>query len=66
MQHRERCKKHCKEHLHILALLEKERNEEASEVLCDHLQHMLDVLSRIGDVLSNPRFGLHQPSIAQD
>ncbi|CAN7726770.1 GntR family transcriptional regulator [Caballeronia sp. LjRoot34] len=51
MQHRGRYKKHCKQHLHILALLEKECNEEASEALREHLQHTLDALSRIGDIL---------------
>ena len=51
MQHRERYKKHCKQHLHILALLEKERNEEASEALREHLQHTLDALARIGNIL---------------
>ena len=51
MQHRERYKKHRKQHLHILALLEKERNEEASEALREHLQHTLDALSRIGNIL---------------
>jgi DNA-binding GntR family transcriptional regulator len=30
-----------KQHLHILALLEKERNEGASEVLRQHPQHTL-------------------------
>jgi DNA-binding GntR family transcriptional regulator len=51
MQHRERYKKHCKQHLHILALLEKEHNEDASEALREHLQHTLDALARIGDIL---------------
>ena len=42
---------HCKQPLHILALLEKDRNEEASEALREHLQHTLDALSRIGNIL---------------
>jgi len=46
MQHRARYKKHCKRHLHILALLEKERNEEASEALREHLQHARRTFAR--------------------
>jgi DNA-binding GntR family transcriptional regulator len=51
MQHRERYKRHCKQHLHILPLLEKERDEEVPEALRELLQHMLDALSRIGNIL---------------
>lgn len=51
MQHRERYAVHCKQHLHILDLLEKERNEEASEALRAHLRHTLDALSNISNIL---------------
>jgi DNA-binding GntR family transcriptional regulator len=51
MQHRERYVEHCKQHLHVLDLLERERNEEASEALHQHLLHTLDALSRISGIL---------------
>ena len=53
MQHRERYAKHCKQHLHILDLLERERNEEASIALREHLQHTLDALSKISGILES-------------
>jgi len=51
MQDRKRYTEHCRQHLHILDLLEKERNEEASEALAAHLRHTLDALSTITDIL---------------
>jgi DNA-binding GntR family transcriptional regulator len=51
MQNRERYAVHCKQHMHILDLLERERNEEASIALREHLQHTLDSLSRISGIL---------------
>ncbi|WP_233835495.1 GntR family transcriptional regulator [Paraburkholderia sp. ZP32-5] len=51
MQHRERYVEHCKQHLHVLDLLERERNEEASETLRQHLLHTLEALSRISGIL---------------
>ncbi|WP_347555422.1 GntR family transcriptional regulator [Robbsia sp. KACC 23696] len=51
MQDRKRYTEHCKQHLHILDLLERERNAEASEALADHLRHTLDALSNISDIL---------------
>jgi DNA-binding GntR family transcriptional regulator len=51
MQHRERYARHCKQHLHILDLLERERNEEASIALREHLQDTLDALSKISGIL---------------
>jgi DNA-binding GntR family transcriptional regulator len=51
MQHRERYAVHCKQHLHILDLLERERNEEASIALREHLQHTLTALSQISGIL---------------
>lgn len=47
MQHRERYVEHAKQHLHVLELLEHERNEEASEALRQHLLHTLDALASI-------------------
>ncbi len=51
MQHRERYTEHCKQHLHVLELLERERNEEASFFLREHLIHTMDALSGIEDIL---------------
>ncbi|MFM0203705.1 GntR family transcriptional regulator [Paraburkholderia fungorum] len=51
MQHRERYTLHCKQHLHVLDLLERERNEEASIALREHLSHTLDALSKISGIL---------------
>ena len=51
MQDRKRYTEHCKQHLHVLDLLEKERNEEASEELRAHLRHTLDALSNISNIL---------------
>ncbi|OTP72546.1 hypothetical protein PAMC26510_21090 [Caballeronia sordidicola] len=51
MQDRQRYTEHCKQHLNVLDLLEKERNEEASEELRAHLRHTLDALSNISNIL---------------
>jgi DNA-binding GntR family transcriptional regulator len=51
MQDRKRYKEHCKQHLHVLNLLEQERNEEASQMLREHLQHTLRSLARIRKLL---------------
>jgi DNA-binding GntR family transcriptional regulator len=51
MQDRKRYKEHCKQHLHVLTLLEQERNEEASEMLREHLQHTLHALAKIKTLL---------------
>ncbi len=51
MQDRARYVEHAKQHLHVLELLERERNEEASEALRQHLLHTLDALSRISAIL---------------
>lgn len=50
-QNRARYVEHCKQHLYILALLEQERNDEASEALREHLRHTLEALSRISSIL---------------
>ncbi|MES2261352.1 MAG: GntR family transcriptional regulator [Pseudomonadota bacterium] len=51
MQDRARYPEHCRQHLHVLELLERERNEEASAFLREHLQHTLQALSRIENIL---------------
>jgi DNA-binding GntR family transcriptional regulator len=51
MQDRQRYTKHCRQHLQVLSLLEKDRNEEASVALRAHLKHTLDALSRIAGIL---------------
>ncbi|MCX4162679.1 MULTISPECIES: GntR family transcriptional regulator [Paraburkholderia] len=51
MRDRKRYVKHCRQHLQILALLEQERNDEASEALREHLRHTLDALSKIAGIL---------------
>ncbi|SKD04493.1 transcriptional regulator, GntR family [Burkholderia sp. CF099] len=51
MQDRDRYTEHCKQHLRILDLLERERNEEASHALREHLHHTLSALSNITSIL---------------
>ena len=51
MQHRERYAEHARQHLHVLELLERERNEEASMAMREHLRHTIDALSRIRAIL---------------
>jgi DNA-binding GntR family transcriptional regulator len=51
MQHRARYAEHAKQHLHVLELIERERNEEASLAMREHLLHTLDALSRIREIL---------------
>lgn len=51
MQHRERYAEHARQHLHVLELLESERNEEASAAMREHLLHTLDALSQIREIL---------------
>lgn len=52
MQHRERYVEHAKQHLHLLELLERERNEEASVMMRAHLRHTLDAISKISSILT--------------
>ncbi|SSW70714.1 hypothetical protein AVE30378_04237 [Achromobacter veterisilvae] len=52
MQDRSRYKQHCDQHLAILDLLERERNEEAAEALAIHLRSTLDNLARIRGILA--------------
>ena len=51
MQDRKRYKEHCQQHLQVLALLEKDRNEEASEALRSHLSSTLKNLKEISGLL---------------
>ncbi|MNT07990.1 transcriptional regulator NanR [compost metagenome] len=51
MQDRSRYKQHCDQHLAILDLLERERNEEAAAALASHLRSTLDNLARISGIL---------------
>ena len=51
MKQRERYPEHCRQHLHVLDLLEREQNEEASAFMREHLAHTLDALARIEDIL---------------
>ncbi|MEN4921677.1 GntR family transcriptional regulator [Achromobacter spanius] len=53
MQDRSRYKQHCDQHLAILDLLERERNEEAAEALASHLRSTLDNLARISGILAS-------------
>lgn len=51
MQDRSRHKEHCQQHLHLLDLLEQDRNEEASQAMHDHLSSTLRDLQGIRDIL---------------
>lgn len=51
MRDRERYPEHAKQHLHILDLLERERNEEASQAMREHLEHTLTALAQISRLL---------------
>jgi DNA-binding GntR family transcriptional regulator len=50
-QDRKRYKQHCEQHLAILDLLERERNEEAAAALRDHLAETLKNLKKIARIL---------------
>ncbi|MEN5163680.1 GntR family transcriptional regulator [Achromobacter kerstersii] len=51
MQDRSRYRQHCDQHLAILDLLERERNEDAAAALSRHLRSTLDNLARISGIL---------------
>lgn len=53
MQDRSRYQQHCDQHLAILDLLERERNDEAAEALSAHLRSTLDNLARISGLLTS-------------
>ncbi|MGY8524384.1 GntR family transcriptional regulator [Paracidovorax citrulli] len=60
MRDRERYPEHARQHLHILALLEREKNEEAADFMREHLRHTLDALASIANIL-NPDANQHAP-----
>jgi len=51
MRQRDRYPEHCRQHLHVLDLLVRERNDEASAFMKEHLQYTLSSISKIGDIL---------------
>lgn len=51
MQDRSRYKEHCRQHLHLLDLLERGRNEEASKTMQEHLSSTLRNLKKISSLL---------------
>ncbi|MFJ3461176.1 FCD domain-containing protein [Achromobacter spanius] len=53
MQDRSRYAQHCDQHLAILDLLERERNDEAADALSAHLRSTLDNLARISGILTS-------------
>jgi DNA-binding GntR family transcriptional regulator len=57
MTQRERYPEHCRQHLHLLDLLEHDKNEEASEFMREHLVHTLNSLAKIEDILQPRKTG---------
>ena len=53
MQDRSRYKQHCRQHLHLLELLEKERNDEASQAMYEHLSSTLRNFEKISGILGS-------------
>lgn len=53
MQDRSRYKEHCKQHLQLLDLIERGRNEEASEIMRKHLSSTLRNLKKISGILKS-------------
>ncbi|CAN7736323.1 FCD domain-containing protein [Variovorax sp. LjRoot84] len=51
MQDRSRYKEHCQQHLHLLDLLERGRNEEASKAMHEHLSSTLRNFKKISSIL---------------
>ncbi|HEX2545928.1 MAG TPA: GntR family transcriptional regulator [Ramlibacter sp.] len=54
MRDRSRYQEHCDQHLMLLDLLERERNEEAAAVMREHLGSTLRNLARISNILEQP------------
>lgn len=52
MQQRDRYPEHCRQHLHILDLIARDKNEEAAAFMREHLAHTLDSLAKIEDILA--------------
>jgi len=55
MTRRDRYPEHCRQHLHILDLLERDQNEAASAFMREHLEHTLRSLAKIEHILQ-PHF----------
>lgn len=55
MRDRSRYQEHCDQHLMLLDLLEREKNEEAAAVMREHLGSTLRNLARISDILQEPK-----------
>ncbi|WP_151639121.1 GntR family transcriptional regulator [Noviherbaspirillum aerium] len=55
MQDRSRYKQHCSQHLHIIALLEREKNEEASAFMAEHLRSTVKNIEKLKAILDNPK-----------
>jgi DNA-binding GntR family transcriptional regulator len=53
MRDRSRYREHCAQHLRLLELLERERNDEAAEAMREHLGSTLRNLARISDILDS-------------
>jgi DNA-binding GntR family transcriptional regulator len=53
MKDRARYRQHCEQHLRILELLERERNEEASAALREHLASTLNNIGKIKGILAS-------------
>lgn len=53
MRDRSRYREHCEQHLRLLELLERERNDEAAEAMREHLGSTLRNLARISDILES-------------
>jgi len=51
MQDRSRYKEHCQQHLHLLDLLQRGRNDEASQAMRQHLSSTLRNLQKISSIL---------------
>ncbi|MBV7485381.1 GntR family transcriptional regulator [Bordetella sp. BOR01] len=51
MRDRKRYRQHCEQHLHVLELLEHERNEDASRALHEHLLSTLKNIGQLTDML---------------
>jgi len=54
-QDRSRYRQHCKQHLHIIELLEQEKNAEASAYLAEHLRNTVENIAKLKNILENPK-----------
>jgi DNA-binding GntR family transcriptional regulator len=53
MQDRSRYKEHCKQHLHLLDLIERDRNDDAAKAMQEHLASTLRNLTKITGILKS-------------